>query len=52
MIPAEHLALGSHAIADPIHMKALLRQSGLEARAQQFVVFGQQDAHDSRPVQS
>ena len=38
-------ALCSDAVAHPVHRKTMLRQAGTDARAQQFIVFGQQDAH-------
>ena len=37
--------LGHHAVAHPIDFKALLNQTGTQARPQEFIVFSQQDSH-------
>ena len=45
VLSRQQLALGGDAIAHPVDRKAMLAQTRLQARAEQFVVFSQQHAH-------
>ena len=46
------LAGGGVAVAHPVHLKALLAQSGPQPRAQQIIVFSQQHAHVQVPARA